>query len=476
MDSGHASYFWGDLARKGRLIYFPVTFLVKTPLFTLLLLLIAALVVIWQRALWRTALFLLIPVGALFAAAIVSNLNIGYRHILPALPFLLVFGSTAVLFLQRWRLTQILLGLGLAWVLISAIRQNPHHLAYFNEAVGGTAQGYRYLGDSNLDWGQDLKLLAETVAAQEGDWRVSYSGVGDPAYYGLPQERLIDLSVAGQTFAAANPPPGQYAISANHLHGQIPDADLFDWFRRQEPVTTLGGSILVYEIVAQAQGTWVAQCLDPTPLLSAEEAETLLGTPGLRQIFFDCRQALVLANEAAPGWFILPQSDSWWFQEPLSPALDELQLVYRHDPAAGTSSYDVYYWPGNEGDDWSISEHWLKSARTVAGDSITLPHALNKVAQLAGYQVHGGEWLTLWSIQSPAQDPLSLQAHLTVTPAAPPLVGDSLGFSSEQWQAGDWLLQRHEFPGQESGLFLETALYNYQSLELLGDALRLPAE
>ncbi len=476
IDSGHASFFWGDLAKKGRPIYFPVTFLIKTPLFTLLMLLIASFVVISRRALWRTALFLLIPVGALFAAAIVSNLNIGYRHILPALPFLLVFGSTAVILLQRWRVTQIILGLGLAWVVISALWQNPHHLAYFNEAVGGMGQGYRYLGDSNLDWGQDLKLLAETVAGQEGEWLVSYSGVGDPAYYGLPEERLIDLNVTGQTFAAANPPPGQYAISANNLHGQIPDADLFDWFRRQEPAANLGGSILVYEIAGQAQGTWVAQCLDPTPLLSAEEAETLLGTSGLRQIFFDCRQSLVLANEGTPGWFILPQADSWWFQEQLSPALDQLQLVYRHDPAAGTSSYDVYYWPGTAGAGLSDSGHWLKSAQTQEGDSVALPHTLSREAQLAGYQVRGDEWLTLWSLTSPTQDPISLQAHLYRTPAGPPFIGDALGFSSDQWQAGDWLVQRHEFPGQEDGLFLKTALYNYQSLDLLGDELSLPAE
>ncbi len=193
LDSGHQSFFLGDLSKEGWWAYFPITFLIKTPIVTLLLLLIALLVVLRRRELWRTALFLLIPVGALFAAAVASNLNIGYRHILPVLPFLLVFASTAVIFLRRWRLTQILLGLGLIWVISSGLRQNPHHLAYFNELVGGTAQGYRYLGDSNLDWGQDLNLLVQTMDEQRGTWRVSYYGLNDPAYYGLPQESLVDL-------------------------------------------------------------------------------------------------------------------------------------------------------------------------------------------------------------------------------------------------------------------------------------------
>jgi hypothetical protein len=472
VEAGHPSYFWGELSKKGWWTYFPVTFLIKTPLMTLLMLLIAVGVLIRRRDLWRVTLFLLIPVGALFAAAIVSKLNIGYRHILPALPFLLVFGSTAVIFLRRWRITQILLGLGLAWMIISAVRQHPDHLAYFNEAVGGTGQGYRYLGDSNLDWGQDLKLLVETVTAKGGEWRVSFYGVSDLAYYGLPEEAVIDLDKAQETFAAANPPPGQYAISANHLQGQIPDEDLFDWFRRRAPSYTLGGSILVYEVAEQAQGEWVAQCLDPAPLLTAEEAEILLGTKNLRQLVFDCRQSLVLPANGAPGWTIMPQADVWWFQEKL--AIDELQLVYRHDAAAGTPSFDIYYWPGTNGA--PLPEGWAQNGQSAQGEAVALPHAVNETAQLVGYQIAGDHWFTLWSVTSAAAAPLSMQAHLYTSLDGPPYVADGLGFSSDQWRAGDWLIQRHLFPGQEHGLFLETGLYDYQTLELQGDLLRLPVE
>ena len=35
----------------------------------------------------------------------------------------------------------------------------PHYLAYFNESVGGPANGYKHLVDSSLDWGQDLPEL-----------------------------------------------------------------------------------------------------------------------------------------------------------------------------------------------------------------------------------------------------------------------------------------------------------------------------
>ena len=93
VERGHQAFFWGDLSGEGWWYYFPVAFLIKTPLVTLLLLVLAAGVVIVRRDLWRTAVFLLIPVAALFGAAIVSHLNIGYRHILPSLPFFLVLAG-----------------------------------------------------------------------------------------------------------------------------------------------------------------------------------------------------------------------------------------------------------------------------------------------------------------------------------------------------------------------------------------------
>ena len=208
--------------------------------------------------------------------------------------------------------------------------------------------------------------------------------------------------------------------------------------------------------------------------MEPEEAESLLGSTDLRHLTFDCRQSLVFADDGAPGWFILPQADGWWFRELFSAVGKRLQLVYRHDAAEGTSSYDVYYWPGMDGS--ALSEGWRNSAETEEGVAHFLPQALNQTTRLAAYQVGEDQWFTLWSVTSAAEEPLSMQAHLYSSAAGPPRVGDNLGFSSDQWQAGDWLVQRHEFPGQEDGLFLETGLYNYQTLELLGDTLRLPAE
>ena len=58
----------------------------------------------------------------------------------------------------------------------------PHYLAYFNLASGGPAQGYRWLVDSNLDWGQDLPGLRRYLDEHTEPGRphyLSYFGSAD---------------------------------------------------------------------------------------------------------------------------------------------------------------------------------------------------------------------------------------------------------------------------------------------------------
>ncbi|MCD4739254.1 MAG: glycosyltransferase family 39 protein, partial [Anaerolineae bacterium] len=88
------SFLLGELYQGGCWYYFPVALLLKTPLPTLLLS-IAALVKFWRRPLplWRMILLRTFPISYLLVS-IAANINIGYRHILPLVPFLyLAIGS-----------------------------------------------------------------------------------------------------------------------------------------------------------------------------------------------------------------------------------------------------------------------------------------------------------------------------------------------------------------------------------------------
>jgi hypothetical protein len=49
----------------------------------------------------------------------------------------------------------------LVWMAVSGARTHPDYLAYFNELAGSKPN--EILMDSNFDWGQDWKLLANRL-------------------------------------------------------------------------------------------------------------------------------------------------------------------------------------------------------------------------------------------------------------------------------------------------------------------------
>ncbi len=465
VDAGHANYFMGSVSPTGSWLYLPATLLLKTPLLQLALFALIPLVLWQERRRWRSLLFLLLPAVFFLAISAASRLNYGYRHVLPAVPFLMVLGALAVPRLWARRGAQIVLSLALGWTAASAIMLHPDHLTYFNELTGG--RGYRYLGDSNLDWGQDLNQLGAYAARYKAETGrpllFSYTGTVDRQHYGLAGPSLIEQFNRGEgDFAPANPAPGRYAINVGDLQGtglilgELRESDLFDWFRHREPLLTLGGSIFIYDVPEWMEGTWLAHCTMPGRLLEDAQTERLVGRAGLRHVEFDCRTSWVFPD--GPGWYVLPPDGLSTEHWPLT--IDKPQPVYRHHANAYGPDYIVAWWPGMDPADSADV-----GLQPFVGSG-------NGPANLRGYGVFGSEWVTLWQVTTPAAEPLSVKAHL-YSGDGPPQVADGLGFTSDQWRAGDWFLQRHIFatPGDR----LETALYNYVTLESVGPTHTLPA-
>jgi len=256
------SFLLGETSMEGFLAYFPVAFLVKTPLAALLLLGVALVALFGRRAMSqdrRRALFLLLPALLYFAASMLSALNIGYRHLLPILPFLylLIAGGLARLWAARQRrVLRAVAALGIVGLLLAALAIHPHYLSFFNLLAGGPANGYRVLVDSNVDWGQDLLRLRAWMAEQGVETiNLSWFGSADPAYYGIDYAPLPGLPRHFDLwwdvpFDPAQPPPGVYAISASNLW-ELPlqeEKYVFPWFRAREPDDRVGYSILIYEV------------------------------------------------------------------------------------------------------------------------------------------------------------------------------------------------------------------------------------
>src|SRR5262249_43207363 len=200
-------------------------------------------------------LILIIPALLYFGFSIVSRLNIGYRHLLPAVVLLLVFASQVVeeRFRTKWPVWAG--GALAAWLVIGTNLSAPDCLAYFNEAVGGSSNGYKVLVDSNLDWGQDLIGLRSYMDASRLDTiKFSYFGRAEPEAYGIKYDPLPGyprFMWRGGAFPPflLHPPPGTYAISATNLQGAVFDMhNLYAWFRDKKPTGVIGHSIFIYKV------------------------------------------------------------------------------------------------------------------------------------------------------------------------------------------------------------------------------------
>ena len=165
---GHFAYLLGSYSSSGWWYYFPVAILLKTPIPALLLVVIG----LARRQRLETMVFVLLPIVLFLGVGMVGRLNIGLRHVLPIYPFLFVMAGAgaARLMAHGWR--GVLLGvLSMAYAL-QALWIHPHHLSYFNLLAGGPSGGYRFLIDSNYDWGQNDRFLARHVARSNLDYQI----------------------------------------------------------------------------------------------------------------------------------------------------------------------------------------------------------------------------------------------------------------------------------------------------------------
>jgi hypothetical protein len=260
---GRPTFLLGEFSAEGFAAYFPTAFLVKTPLPILLLLFLALVLLLVRPNIRQRALFLLLPAVLYFLLSMQSALNIGYRHLLPILPFLYVLISgltTSQLSIANYQLRlrpiAVILLTSLFFVNLSIY---PHYLSYFNLAAGGPKNGGNILVDSNIDWGQDLLRLQDWMAENEvEEIKLSWFGTADPAYYGLAYTPLPGLPRHFDLwwdvpFDTSNPEPGIYAISSSNLW-EIPleDKTTFAWFRAREPDDRVGYSILIYRVTEDA--------------------------------------------------------------------------------------------------------------------------------------------------------------------------------------------------------------------------------
>jgi 4-amino-4-deoxy-L-arabinose transferase-like glycosyltransferase len=233
----HAGYLWGEWSMTGWWYYFPVAIVLKTPI-PLLLLMTGGLVCLLRQ--WRHVKFdEMVPwiaAAVYLGFAMTSSMNLGIRHLLPMFPLLTIGAAT-----QLWprgralRLGAILL---CGWLAVVAVRAHPFYIQYFNEFAGGPANGYKYLVDSNLDWGQDVKRLKRYVEehAIEHFYLHSFGIPSAFVYYGIPHTYVTAQQ-------AKDIEAGALVVSASRL--MRPE---WDWLREKyKPIAQVAYTFFVYK-------------------------------------------------------------------------------------------------------------------------------------------------------------------------------------------------------------------------------------
>ncbi|MGK2849188.1 MAG: ArnT family glycosyltransferase [Minisyncoccota bacterium] len=301
--SGNPHYFLGTVSMESSPWYFPVVFILKStlPFLFLLFFTLGYTITRISKVLFMKSNTLLTRPLHFFGQSlqdktpqylicffilfygfisITGNLTIGIRHLFPFFPFLyMLIAKTTLDFLKRQQnnptthtvLTWILGGI--VFIIVSIpILTYPGYLSYFNPIVGGSKNGYRYVTDSNYDWGQDLKNLSvfverhnrcKTGTAYSNEIkqcaltqnypliehiRVDYFGGSDPAYY------LHDTFISW--WDKREPEPGWYAISSffyqESLYKSKPiGTQDYSWLQNITPITRAGDSIFIYYLSPQ---------------------------------------------------------------------------------------------------------------------------------------------------------------------------------------------------------------------------------
>ncbi len=242
---GHGSYLHGDWYPRACWYYFPYALTVKLPETTLVLLAVALLL--------RTRAFFG-PVGVLtlvlFAFSLNCRVQIGIRLVFPLVAMLYISSAIAV---ANARIPRGIGGLVLLANALIACSIWPNGLRYANITHGGPDGCYRYLSDSNADWGQGLKPL-EAWCRANGTESVAVWYYGTDPDMNKPPFRIRPLhsfAIATNEQARAYVGPGYLAVSTTILKGDpaiTPQAVVsLGWLKTQTPIDRVG-TFAIYDV------------------------------------------------------------------------------------------------------------------------------------------------------------------------------------------------------------------------------------
>jgi hypothetical protein len=208
----------------------PLSAIIKLPATLLAAWALALLVQRKAPAVARRRVYLALAPAALALAAftVAAPVYLGLRYMLPVIALVTVAVAPLV---RAPRLVPLALVAGSALLTATSL---PHALAWTEPPF---RPGYRYVTDSNLDWGQDVYPLQRWARGKRA-WIACYSPKGVGCVDAVPGARRLGKHVPRREVH------GWVAISSTLLN-----LDGWDqWLLPMKPARTIAGSVLVYRV------------------------------------------------------------------------------------------------------------------------------------------------------------------------------------------------------------------------------------
>lgn len=258
---GNTTFLLGEFTNQSFIQYFPITYLLKENLIiivSLIIIILASALIIIKNIKSRVKIksqnilkywyeiTIAIMIILYWVISIRGNLNLGIRHILPAVVLtyiLIAIGIVRILIPLQF--SKVVLALFLSIYIFSSLFTYPNYISHLN-ILAGQNQGYQIFTDSNLDWGQDLKRLNNWTKQKNIDTLyIDYFGTADIQYY-LPDTKIIPVK------SSEGPKIGYTAISATMFQDSFynkkikPEYQEYWWLKWRKPDYVIGNSILIY--------------------------------------------------------------------------------------------------------------------------------------------------------------------------------------------------------------------------------------
>jgi hypothetical protein len=207
--------------------YYFVVLLLKVPIAVHALVILSAVLYVRNRrrfSFFDNEVFLVCPlVFFMVYFGLFLRAQIGMRFFLVVLPFLQVFcGSLVAQSVPVGRWLKAAIAALMVYLVVSVASYFPHYISYFNEIVWQRKQAWKFLADSNIDWGQNEYYVRKYLLEH-------------------PDAILRPSSATS----------GTVIVSVNDLVGVF-DPEKYKWIRnRYKPVGHIAMSYLIYEIPAE---------------------------------------------------------------------------------------------------------------------------------------------------------------------------------------------------------------------------------